>query len=115
APVRVSGNVAGEPLQFSLPVSPEDANATQKALPSIWARMKISDLAAQSIYEPNATIPEQIKQVALDYDLMSEFTAFLAVDSTQRTGGAEGTTVPVAVPVPEDVKYDTTVPENHRN
>jgi Ca-activated chloride channel family protein len=42
---------------------------------------------------------------------MSAFTAFVAVDSTRRTEGAEGTTVPVAVPVPEGVKYHTTVPE----
>ena len=53
----------------------------------------------------------QIKQVALDYGLMSAFTAFIAVDSTRQTEGTEGTTVPVAVPVPEGVKYHTTVPE----
>ena len=43
------------------------------------------------------------------------FTAFVAVDSTRRTEGAEGTTVPVAVPVPEGVKYQTTVPEKAEN
>ena len=32
-------------------------------------------------------------------------------DSTRRTEGSEGTTVPIAVPVPEGVKYNTTVPE----
>lgn len=111
APVHVSGKAAGESLQFSIPASPDDTNVSHRALPSIWARMKISDLAAQSIYEPNATVPEQIKQVALGYGLMSAFTAFVAVDSTRQTEGAEGTTVPVAVPVPEGVKYDTTVPE----
>jgi hypothetical protein len=37
--------------------------------------------------------------------------AAIAVDSTRRTEGAEGTTVPVAVPVPEGVKYETTVEE----
>ena len=115
APIRVSGKVAGEQLQLSIPGSPDDTNATHRCLPSIWARMKISDLAAQSIYEPNATVPEQIKQVALNYGLMSEFTAFVAVDSTRQTEGAEGTTVPVAVPVPEGVKYDTTVPEKPEN
>jgi len=110
APIRVSGNAGGEQLQFSMPVSTNDTNATHPGLPSIWARMKIADLAAQSIYEPSAMVPEQIKQVALDYGLMSEFTAFVAVDSSRQTEGTEGTTIPVAVPVPEGVKYDTTVP-----
>jgi len=77
----------------------------------VWARMKIADLAEHSVYDPDSELPDQIKQVALDYGLMSAFTAFVAVDSTRRTEGAEGTTVPVAVPVPEGVKYDTTVQE----
>jgi Ca-activated chloride channel family protein len=40
---------------------------------------------------------------------MSAYTAFVAVDSKTRTTGDHGTTVPVAVPVPEGVKYETTV------
>jgi Ca-activated chloride channel family protein len=110
-PIRVSGNVAGEPVELAVPAGPGDANATHPGLPSIWARMKIAALAAESTYAPNVELPEQIKQVALDYGLMSAFTAFVAVDSTRRTEGTEGTTVPVAVPVPEGVKYDTTAPE----
>jgi hypothetical protein len=35
----------------------------------------------------------------------------VAVDSSRVTRGSEGTTVPVAVPVPDGVKYKTTVPE----
>jgi Ca-activated chloride channel family protein len=75
--------------------------------------MKISDLAEESTYAPDAQSPERIKQVALDYSLMSAFTAFVAVDSTRHTAGTEGVTVPVAVPLPEGVKYKTTVPENN--
>lgn len=115
ATVRVSGKVGGEQLQFSVPVNPDDTKATFNGLPSIWARMKIADLAAQSVSDPDANVPAQIKQVALDYGLMSAFTAFVAVDSTRRTEGAEGTTVPVAVPVPEGVNYHTTVPEKPEN
>ena len=36
-------------------------------------------------------------------------TAFVAVDSMNRTSGDYGTTVPMPVPVPEGVRYDTTV------
>jgi Ca-activated chloride channel homolog len=109
-PVRVTGSVAGERLEFAVPTD-ADGLATHKALPSVWARMKIADLADQSTYNPNAEWADQIKQVALDYGLMSAFTAFVAVDSSRQTEGMEGTTVPVAVPVPEGVKYKTTVPE----
>ena len=101
---------AGQPMQLTIPAT-LTAAATHTGLPSVWARTKIAALADQSTYAPNATLATQIKQIALDYSLMSAFTAFVAVDSTRRTEGAEGTTVPVAVPVPEGVKYETTVDE----
>jgi Ca-activated chloride channel family protein len=96
-PIRVAGKVAGQLLDFTVPMD-QEATAAHKALPSVWARMKIADLSDESTYTPNPELPDQIKQVALDYGLMSAFTAFVAVDSSQPTAGAEGTTVPVAVP-----------------
>jgi Ca-activated chloride channel family protein len=110
APVRVTGKAAHEKLEFRVPVDRE-ATSAHRALPSIWARLKIADLSDEAAYKRNPELPDQIKQVALDYGLMSAFTAFVAVDSSRQTEGDEGTTVPVAVPVPEGVKYRTTVPE----
>ena len=52
-----------------------------------------------------------IRDTALAYGLMSKYTAFVAVDSSRRTAGAHGTTVNVPVPVPDGVRYDTTVSE----
>jgi len=109
APIRLSGNAGGEQLQFDVPVTATGATTTNSGLASIWARMKIAELAQQSIYEPSQNWAGQIKKIALDYSLMSSLTAFIAVDSTRRTAGNEGTTVPVSVPVPEGVKYETTV------
>jgi Ca-activated chloride channel family protein len=92
-----------------IPANLSDNSASHKGIPNVWARMKIADLTDESPYQANAELPGQIKRVALDYGLMSPFTAFVAVDSTRRTEGAGGTTVPVAVPVPEGVNYKTTV------
>ena len=109
APIRLTGNAGGEQLQFEVPVTATGTATTNNGLASIWARMKIAELAEQSIYEPNPNWAGQIKKVALDYSLMSSFTAFIAVDSTRRTAGTQGTTVPVSVPVPDGVKYETTI------
>ena len=57
------------------------------------------------------TISREIKTTALDYGLLSQFTAYIAVDSSHSTQGWSGTTVPVPVPTPECVKYETTVTE----
>jgi Ca-activated chloride channel homolog len=104
--IRLSGRAAGELIQSR---APANWNSTHSALPSIWARQQISDLEDQMVRTSNGRLPERIKQLALDYNLMSAYTSFVAVDSTHRTAGRRGTTVPVAVPVPEGVRYDTTV------
>jgi len=75
----------------------------------VWARKKIETLANQATYDNNPDLPEEIKQVALEYGLMSAYTAFIAVDSSRKTTGDHGITVAVPVPVPDGVRYETTV------
>jgi Ca-activated chloride channel family protein len=108
--IRVTGKAGEGRIALDVPVSLTEQQA-RGALPSVWARMKIADLSDEAIYEPHPELPGQIKQLALDYNLMSAYTAFVAVDSSRRTEGTEGTTVPVPMPVPEGVKYKTTVTE----
>ena len=49
-----------------------------------------------------------IRQLALDFNLTSPYTAFVAVDSASSTSG-DSKTVRQAVPVPEGVSFDKTV------
>ena len=98
-------------MEFTVVAARAEVLERTAALPNIWARMKIAELAEQATYAPNPTLLDQIRQVALDYGLISSFTAFIAVDASGRTAGQEATTVPVAVPIPEGVKYETTVEE----
>jgi Ca-activated chloride channel homolog len=111
--IRVTGRAGGRLIQVEVPAA-SAGNAARAAIPSVWANMKIADLDEESTYSPNTQIDEEIRQVALDYNLMSAFTAFVAVDASRRTEGTQGVTVPIAVPVPEGVRYDTTVNERPR-
>lgn len=110
--VRVSGNVAGERVVIDVPVrmTAGTTEATPAALAAVWARHKIATLSDAANVSGPAEVAGSIRQVALEYGLMSPYTAFLAVDSSERTEGTYGTTVPVPVPVPQGVRYDTTVP-----
>jgi len=108
--IRISGKAGGEEKQIALRIRSRDA-ATHEGLPVVWARMKIAELADRATYIADSEFPELIKQVALEYGLMSAYTAFVAVDSLTVTTGDHGTTVPVPVPVPEGVLYETTVAE----
>ena len=58
---------------------------------AVWARMKIAELGDRLAVEPgDAQAAADVRRVALDYGLMSAFTAFVAVDATQRTGERSG-------------------------
>ena len=109
ATVRVSGKVGGETESFALSVDPDDATAKHTGIACVWARTKIADLADQATHVRGDELPNEITRVALDYGLMSAYTAFIAVDSLTRTAGDHGVTVAVPVPVPDGVRYDTTV------
>jgi Ca-activated chloride channel homolog len=109
--IRMKGKTGRRDTEIQLPVNSSDGSATHPGLASVWARLKIADLADRATFDANEGLPVAIKRVALDYSLMSSFTAFVAVDSSRRTEGVQGVTVPVAVPVPDGVKYDTTVSE----
>jgi Ca-activated chloride channel family protein len=89
----------------------EQTRANRPSIASVWARTKIADLYDQHTWDNNPDLATKIKRTALDYQLMSEYTAFVAVDSLAKTAGNFGTTVNVPVPVPDGVRYETTVTE----
>jgi Ca-activated chloride channel family protein len=107
--IRIRGRVGGVERDFAVSTQPADVKEAAAALPSVWARTKIADLCDRSLYEQRNELPQVVRQTALEYSLMSSYTAFVAVDSLTRTLGDHGTTVAVPVPVPPGVRYETTV------
>jgi Ca-activated chloride channel family protein len=106
--IRIAGRVGQYDREIRIPVK-FDNRATHPGIACVWARKRIEDLATQATYNASSCLPAEIKQVALQHGLMSAYTAFVAVDSTQTTAGDHGVTVAVPVPVPEGVRYETTV------
>ncbi len=111
ATVRVHGKVGGEEREMIVKVNADDAANQHKGIAPVWARAKIADIDDRATYDSSADFAREIRQVALEYGLMSAYTSFVAVDSSKRTAGDHGTSVEVPVPVPAGVKYETTVPE----
>jgi Ca-activated chloride channel family protein len=107
--VRVRGRCAGEPQEMKLKVAMDSREARHAGISRIWARARIADLSDAMATRGPASLKDEIRDTALAYGLMSPYTAFVAVDSTRRTAGEYGTTVNVPVPIPEGVKYETTV------
>ena len=107
----IRGRAAGQSVEQI--VRQRGGEDTHAFIPNIWARLRIADLADRQAWtqDPHNELAGAIKQTALEYGLMSDYTAFVAVDASSRTAGGHGTTVHQAVPVPKGVRYQTTVRE----
>lgn len=108
--IQARGDAGGEEREIAVPVSAA-SGATHPGIPSVWARKRIAVLMDDLLDDATGELPQRITQVALEYNLVSDYTAFVAVDARSQTSGAHGTTVPVPVPVPAGVRYTTTVRE----
>ncbi len=114
--VRVRGRaMTGEgpaTVETRITVVPDEAR-TDGALKPVWARMKIADLARREALAQSPSdrgeFADMIRSTALAHGIMSAYTAFIAVDSAAVTSGTSGATVAVPVPVPDGVRYETTV------
>lgn len=115
--VRISGRVGRERQEMVVSGRFAGENNSTPAMPLVWARCKITELdehaggwsaavGAGSVEGPNK---REIRDLALQFGLISAYTSLVAVDSSERTTGAYGTTVAVPVPVPQGTRYDTTV------
>ncbi len=107
--VTVSGTVDGTRRAFAL-----DATGASNAGPSlakVWARTNIAELSDRqsTVGDPHGELRDAIRRVALQYQLVSSYTSFVAVDSSKPTEGEYGVTVHQAVPIPDGVRYETTV------
>ncbi|MBI3268405.1 MAG: VWA domain-containing protein [Planctomycetes bacterium] len=116
ASIRVRGNAgdATRELVIRPAAAAADRPATHPGLPYLWARSKIADLTRASLSGEDPRLAEGIRRIALEFGLVSAYTAFVAVDTLSPTAGASGVSVQVPVPVPEGVRYETTVPERRR-
>ena len=103
--VKVSGRI-GE-ARLVIPVTPVAAEGSMNMLRVVWARMKVAELVDEATRGQVADFSGRIRELALEHNLLSAFTAFIAVDSTRVTEGQSGTSVRVPAAPPEGTSYPT--------
>jgi len=107
--VRIRGRINGRWSAISVAAAHADDPGRHEGIACVWARKKIEDLTNRQTSGGGSSFQRQITATALEYGLMSAYTAFVAVDSSHRTEGDHGITVTIPVPVPDGVRYETTV------
>jgi len=102
--IRVSGLEGGVERTFSIDVNPTAAENQHPAIESLWARAKIEDLSYEETSNPSEQLHREITDISLEHHLLCKYTAFVAVDESERTAG-EAVPVAIPVPTPKDVAY----------
>src|SRR5690606_13374586 len=85
---QVRGHAGGAAVGFELAyaASRPGASFDLDFLPQLWARLKIADLADRAVSgDPGNDLAGAIRSTALAYGLMSDYTAFIAVDASEST------------------------------
>lgn len=101
--ITVKGVTGKGAFSQTLDVAKASPTRQNEALKYLWARHKIATLADYQQYERGSSFESEITQLGLDYNLMTAYTSFVAVDQRVRntTGGSD--TVKQPLPLPEGV------------
>ncbi|MCI0343205.1 MAG: VWA domain-containing protein [Planctomycetales bacterium] len=109
-PMRLRGTVHGSAREIPIVATASKHAAVSK----VWARTKVGELslARGLVLQAGAAaeaegIGTEIRETALAHGIVSDATAFVAVDAARVTEGDTGTTVPVATPLPAGMTYPT--------
>ncbi|MBH0068409.1 marine proteobacterial sortase target protein [Pseudoalteromonas sp. NZS100] len=81
----LAGQTAQGPLSIKLSTQ---NNSNAQGIAKLWARQKIKSLL---LYNEQSTVKEEVQELALTHQLLSPFTAFIAIEQTQIKEVAEQT------------------------
>lgn len=105
--VTLRGRINGQPYEEQVWISLPNWNPDNGCLASVWAREKIKYLMLEQVGGRIQSIEDEVTNLALEYNLMSQYTSFVAVDEVIPEGS--DTTLPktiaIAVPMPEGVSF----------
>ena len=117
--IILRGKMRGQPFEREIAVNFADEAAENDALASLWARRKVADLIRQDFAGFQAgkmkdDLREAITNLGLQFNLLTPFTSFVAVEDQIVTDGSETKRieVPVAVPINRVVNETNTVTVN---
>jgi Ca-activated chloride channel family protein len=103
--LHLTGDLAGR-QRYSQTFAVEFAEAGNPAIAQLWGRARIKDFMNQMVSGDTKAGVEAVMDTALTYQLLSQYTAFVAVDSAVRVDPAAGfVSVQMPVEMPEGVSH----------
>jgi len=109
--ITLKGNTGEGPFERKIEVSFPAERPEDEVLAPLWVRAKVAhlmgkDLAGIQQGKPDPAVKEEILGLGLRFDLLTQFTSFVAVEHVKITTGGQARLVPVPVEMPEGVDYE---------
>jgi Ca-activated chloride channel family protein len=92
-------------VKFDFDVAEAFAKGTHNpALRTLWARERVRRLSDDAQFGVDSELKREITTLGLTYELLTDYTSFLAVDATPRPALAKAQTVVQPSPLPKGVE-----------
>ncbi len=101
--IRVTGKTASGIFSESFDMKNLKSSKSNLALKYLWAREKIRLLDDYTRVGENQDLVRQITNLGLKYNLLTNYTSFIAIDTEVRNDGKNITTVKQPLPLPQGV------------
>jgi uncharacterized protein YegL len=102
--IKLKGKSFGRETVREIPVNFPENEPAHDVLATLWARTRIDDLTAQDYQNQKPEIREQITSLGLEFNLLTAFTSFVAVEERMVTDGGQPRRIDVPVELPEGVR-----------
>jgi len=114
--VTLRGNGGDGPYEKTLSLDLPDVQAEHDVIATLWAREKVEQLMNRDLAAAqNGTFPDELKQQVIDlgesFQIMTQYTSFVAVENLHVTIGGEPRLVPVPIELPEGQSWEGTMGE----
>lgn len=101
--ISLSGISGRQKYEKKLEVSQVKPLAENSALRYLWARSRITQLGDYNKLRQTDERVSRITELGLNYNLLTAYTSFVAIDSEVRNKGGDSTTVKQPLPLPQGV------------
>ncbi|MEI6766280.1 MAG: TonB family protein [Bacteroidota bacterium] len=101
--IKLTGKCGSEKFTYTYNVGDVKPEKKNSALKYLWVRQKIRMLDDFNNAGADDKLKEEITGLGLKYNLLTNYTSFVAIDSIVRNVGGRQTTVKQPLPLPEGV------------
>lgn len=103
-PVTLRGRVGEKPVSIAVETHRAiGGNDRGGVLGALWARSKVEFLEEESWIGMRPSAPAEIMELGLNFDLVTAYTSFVAVDESRKVSRGDPRTVTQPVEIPEGV------------